>query len=484
MNLSNNSSKYTNDDHPGSLASQEYLAAVSQSRVIGKKTKQHPRIPLSPMRSETTSATWTHSSCSSRSLYSDQHHCPPSPTPGNRRRSRPDAATLVCNSSRYTRADSVVADDFGSLSRLSRRYRDGCLLMDEGQCQNDDNQYISNSLHRINSSTLERFLISLETLREVPVFPASATTNNKIALLPKRNWRHEPISDADRKPAAKKKSPTQQSPPPPLAPYLSMAPPRRQLKGDPLYTEQEICRRHSHANAAPSCASTRPSSSEDQTVWSSTMTQPTAEQVQRQQAILDAIEHERRLAQVQGVTPVVPLSSGSSSRKPATAASAAARRPPQDPNTAVSLTTAPRGTANAPRRTSYANRTASTAAGTTQKNPSSATMSMVDDRVADLGNGKKIRLKGTKHAYKSILQGQATIVQCPCCRIMLQISATAKNLYCTSCQQVSPIGLENDGHAGAAGGPNCHSSNLDQRIAHALQRQEIHVSQTVKHAKA
>ena len=496
MNISN-SSKYTNDDHPGSLASQEYnrdgagVAATTPSsagvyrRMIGKKTKQHPRIPLSPIRREITSATWTHSSCSSRSLYSDQHHFHPSPT-GSRRRTRPDTANPVCSSSssssssRYTRAN-IIADDFGSLSRLSLRYRDGCLSMDEGQRQNgpvagDDKSSYS---VRIHPSTLERFLISLETLRDVPLIPVSGTVsppsaaaNNKISLLPKRSRRHEPLSDADRKPAAKKTSPTHQSMPP-LSPYrLPVAPPAsRQLKEDPLHTEQGVRRRNSHANIAP-CPSTKASSpsSEDQ-VWSVTTIQPTPEEVLRQQAILDAIQRERRLAEVQGVRPVVPLPSRSSPpRQPA------ARSSPQDTNAAVS--------ANSQRRASC-NR------GTAKKNPASSpsTMSMVDDRVANLGNGKKLRLKGTKHAYKSILQGQATIVQCPCCHIMLQISATAKNLYCTGCHQVSPILLD-DSSLGAAGGgttggpTNCHSSELDHRIAHALQRQEIHVSQTVKHAKA
>jgi endogenous inhibitor of DNA gyrase (YacG/DUF329 family) len=102
------------------------------------------------------------------------------------------------------------------------------------------------------------------------------------------------------------------------------------------------------------------------------------------------------------------------------------------------------------------------------------------DRVTRLDNGKKLRIKGTQHAYMSIARGTAIIVTCPCCQTVLQVDASTKLLFCTRCQHVSPIELatspkqiRHDNN----GGPD------DYQIAGSVQQQEINVACALKMSK-
>jgi ribosomal protein L37AE/L43A len=80
-----------------------------------------------------------------------------------------------------------------------------------------------------------------------------------------------------------------------------------------------------------------------------------------------------------------------------------------------------------------------------------------DDLVRAYGS-QSLRIKGTNHTWKEIEQGQATLVQCPSCSTILQVSRKAKLLYCTKCQEVSPIALYGDNK----------STTNDDRIALGL----------------
>lgn len=104
--------------------------------------------------------------------------------------------------------------------------------------------------------------------------------------------------------------------------------------------------------------------------------------------------------------------------------------------------------------------------------------SLNEDVIADIGNGKKMKIKGTQHTYKSIVNGQATIVQCPGCKTILQISSSAKLLYCSTCSLVSSIQL-----AKAMIESNAVSCETNKQIAYVVQRQEINIAQTLKQPK-
>jgi hypothetical protein len=100
------------------------------------------------------------------------------------------------------------------------------------------------------------------------------------------------------------------------------------------------------------------------------------------------------------------------------------------------------------------------------------------DRVTRLNNGRKLRVKGTQHAYMSIARGTAIIVTCPCCQTVLQVDASTKLLYCTCCQHVSPIEL--------ATSPTSNGNDAglhDHQIAGSVQQQEIDVAYARKMAK-
>jgi hypothetical protein len=106
--------------------------------------------------------------------------------------------------------------------------------------------------------------------------------------------------------------------------------------------------------------------------------------------------------------------------------------------------------------------------------PSDKVIASSQDRVTRLNNGKKLRVKGTQHAYMSIARGTAIIVTCPCCQTVLQVDASAKRLYCTRCQHVSPIELANKGN---------NVGLYDDRIVGSVQQQEIDVACARKMSK-
>ena len=60
------------------------------------------------------------------------------------------------------------------------------------------------------------------------------------------------------------------------------------------------------------------------------------------------------------------------------------------------------------------------------------------DRITQLEDGKRMRIRGTQHVFKAISEGLAVLFQCPHCQSHLQVSSTSKNIYCTVCHQVSP----------------------------------------------
>jgi hypothetical protein len=102
--------------------------------------------------------------------------------------------------------------------------------------------------------------------------------------------------------------------------------------------------------------------------------------------------------------------------------------------------------------------------------PSDNAIASSQDRVTRIDNGKKLRIKGTQHAYMSIAKGTAIIVTCPCCQTVLQVDASTKLLFCTRCQHVSEL---------APSPKNYHDNNAcidDYQIAGSVQQQEIDVA--------
>jgi hypothetical protein len=100
----------------------------------------------------------------------------------------------------------------------------------------------------------------------------------------------------------------------------------------------------------------------------------------------------------------------------------------------------------------------------------------LDDKVVNYGNGKKVRVKGTKHAWKAVADGKAMLVQCPQCSCVLQVGSTAKLLYCTPCQHVSRIET-------CQLNPTAISDQDHHQIARIVQEQEMNVAHARKLAK-
>ena len=97
------------------------------------------------------------------------------------------------------------------------------------------------------------------------------------------------------------------------------------------------------------------------------------------------------------------------------------------------------------------------------------------DCVETLSSGKRLRVKGTRHVYKAIERGTATLVRCYNCQTVLQVTSTTKAVYCTCCHQVTPMELaiscDVDG-----GGSNHSNVYEDRRIASSVQNQEYDVA--------
>ena len=63
------------------------------------------------------------------------------------------------------------------------------------------------------------------------------------------------------------------------------------------------------------------------------------------------------------------------------------------------------------------------------------------DRITRLSDGRKVRVRGTRHVVKAISEGSAILFRCPHCRSLLQVSKFSQNIYCTLCRQVSPAAV-------------------------------------------
>jgi hypothetical protein len=98
------------------------------------------------------------------------------------------------------------------------------------------------------------------------------------------------------------------------------------------------------------------------------------------------------------------------------------------------------------------------------------------DCFVEIYRGKKVHVKGTDHTWKCIAEGKATLVQCPVCLTILQVGLHAKLLYCTTCQEVSPIVLAIDDSS-------MSDYRLDGKIAIVMQQQEVDVAYRKKMAK-
>jgi len=109
-----------------------------------------------------------------------------------------------------------------------------------------------------------------------------------------------------------------------------------------------------------------------------------------------------------------------------------------------------------------------------EKDANSHTTRCEHDALFELYQGKKIQVRGTNHTWKSIAKGNATLVQCPVCFTILQVGSTAKLLFCTKCNEVSPILSD-------------VSASLDYRadglIAVVVQQQEVDVAFAKKMAR-
>jgi LSD1 subclass zinc finger protein len=121
---------------------------------------------------------------------------------------------------------------------------------------------------------------------------------------------------------------------------------------------------------------------------------------------------------------------------------------------------------------------------------------VVDDHVFKIGKHKSLRLQGTRKAYDAISNGTAMIVQCATCRTILQVAASAKLLYCSLCENVTPVRLakelpvldpqyrhQHHHHHHNRDGGGDDDSHLDARLSRIIQQQEEDVAYARKLAK-
>lgn len=121
---------------------------------------------------------------------------------------------------------------------------------------------------------------------------------------------------------------------------------------------------------------------------------------------------------------------------------------------------------------------------------------VTQDKVIPVGTNKTLRVRGTGQTYDAIARGKAVIVQCPACRAILQIAASADLLYCVLCESVTPVEWAReqavvnptvltvasrgaDASSSTDGDAMSHSSSIlmmDYQIAQAIQNQELDVA--------
>ena len=100
-----------------------------------------------------------------------------------------------------------------------------------------------------------------------------------------------------------------------------------------------------------------------------------------------------------------------------------------------------------------------------------------DDQVVKVGR-RNLRVRGTEKTFEAIAHGKAIIVQCPTCGAILQVSSTAKLLYCVICTNVTPLNLARDQAVvdPSSSTDGVDTSALDSRIARTLQDQEMDIA--------
>ena len=91
----------------------------------------------------------------------------------------------------------------------------------------------------------------------------------------------------------------------------------------------------------------------------------------------------------------------------------------------------------------------------------------LEDSVLDTGR-RRVRVAGMSNTFQDISTGQAELVQCPGCQGYLQVSPSARNLFCTLCQQVSPMDLVRSSRL-------ARLCDVDNRLARAIQQQDLEV---------
>lgn len=113
----------------------------------------------------------------------------------------------------------------------------------------------------------------------------------------------------------------------------------------------------------------------------------------------------------------------------------------------------------------------------------------MEDRNFQVGQ-KNLRVQGTRKAYDAIATGNAIIVQCATCQAILQIASSAKLLYCTLCENVTPVDLAREQavtdprtNNSTAAANDTTAADLDERISRTLQNQEQDVACARKMAK-
>ena len=139
---------------------------------------------------------------------------------------------------------------------------------------------------------------------------------------------------------------------------------------------------------------------------------------------------------------------------------------------------------NSPRKRGSAGTSSEKTNHNTKSNNSHRHQHVVEDQSFQVGN-KNLRVKGTSKTYDAIAKGNAIIVQCASCKAIMQVGATAKLLYCSLCQNVTPVKLAQeqlvvDPHQQ---GQNYDPQELDARISRTIQNQEKDVALARKLAK-
>ena len=112
------------------------------------------------------------------------------------------------------------------------------------------------------------------------------------------------------------------------------------------------------------------------------------------------------------------------------------------------------------------------------------TMPFSNDATVDLYGGKKLKVRGTKHTWKDIARGRATLVQCPSCHTFLQVGAKAKLLYCSQCGEISSLRIQAVQAHGQPGQSTSGANPIDGRIAQVVQQQEMDIAIAKKLAKS